>query len=294
MICRRGASIAGRDGPPVSGRTADTVRYVAVGRQRLRVAVRHGTGDGPPLVLCNGIGIALERWSPFLDALDPRLTVIRFDVPGVGASPPPLLPYRFPCLARLVVGMLATLGHRRFDVLGVSWGGALAQQLAFSNPTACRRVVLAATATGAIMVPASPRILLRIATPRRHRDAGYARAVAGEIYGGSMRGRPDLVDRFLPATNGPGHGRGYLYQLVSGLGWTSLLMLPRIRQPTLVLAGTDDPIIPLINARIMTTLLPDATLHVYDEGHLGLLTKAPELGDLVSRFLLDETHRGPR
>jgi len=68
----------------------------------------------------------------------------------------------------------------------------------------------------------------------------------------------------------------------------------RIRQPTLVLAGTDDPIIPLINARIMSRLLPDATLHVYDEGHLGLLTKAPELGDLVSRFLLDETHRGPR
>ena len=73
-------------------------------------------------------------------------------------------------------------------------------------------------------------------------------------------------------------------------GWTSLPLLPLIRQPTLVLAGTDDPIIPLINARIMSRLLPDATLHVYDEGHLGLLTKAPELGHLVSRFLLDETH----
>jgi len=288
MISRRGAAIAGRDEPPVSRPTVNAVRSVSVGRQRLRLAIRHGTGDGPPLLLCSGIGIALERWAPFLDALDPGLTVIRFDVPGMGGSPPPILPYRFPRLARLAVGMLAALGHHRFDVLGVSWGGALAQQLAFSNPTACRRVVLAATATGAIMVPASPRVLLRMATPRRHRDEGYARAVAGEIYGGSLRGRPDLIDRFLPTTNAPGHGRGYLYQLLGGLGWTSLLMLPLIRQPTLVLAGADDPIIPLINARIMSRLLPDATLHVYDEGHLGLLTKAPELARLVSRFLIDE------
>jgi len=181
--------------------------------------------------------------------------------------------------------MLAALGHRRFDVLGVSWGGALAQQLAFANPRICRRLVLVATATGMLMIPARPRVLLRMATPRRFRDADYARVVAGKIYGGSLRGRPDLVEQLVPAHDSPDSVRSYLYQLGAGVGWTSLPMLPLIRQPTLVLAGSDDPIIPLVNARIMTRLLPDARLHVYNEGHLGILTNARELARIVSDFL---------
>ena len=69
------------------------------------------------------------------------------------------------------------------------------------------------------------------------------------------------------------------------MGWSSLPALPFLRQPTLILAGSDDPIIPLVNARLMRCLLPDARLHVYDDGHLGLVTSADELGPLVSEFL---------
>jgi poly(3-hydroxyalkanoate) depolymerase len=277
--------------PGTPGPTIDTIRDLSVGGQRLRVAVRQGTGDGPPLLLCSGIGVALEGWAPFVDALDPALSVVRFDVPGVGGSPLGVLPYRFSGLARLAAGMLGQLGYRRFDVLGVSWGGALAQQLAFANPRTCRRAVLVATATGALMIPPNPLVLLKLATPRRHRDARHARVVAGEIYGGSLRAHPDLVERLLPAQPHQGSVRGYLYQLAASAGWTSLAMLPRIRQPTLVLAGTDDPIIPLLNARLMTCLLPNATLHVYDEGHLGILIKAGELADVVSGFLIAQEQR---
>jgi pimeloyl-ACP methyl ester carboxylesterase len=81
---------------------------------------------------------------------------------------------------------------------------------------------------------------------------------------------------------------GYFLQLLAGAGWSSLPALPLIRQPTLILAGNDDPIIPLVNARIMHAFLPNATLHVYDDGHLGLLTSADELGPLVSRFLTSQ------
>jgi pimeloyl-ACP methyl ester carboxylesterase len=76
-----------------------------------------------------------------------------------------------------------------------------------------------------------------------------------------------------------------VYQLLAGLGWTSLPFLPLIRQQTLILAGSDDPIIPLVNARIMRRLLPHADLLIYDDRHLGLLTRAPELGKAVSDFL---------
>ena len=61
--------------------------------------------------------------------------------------------------------------------------------------------------------------------------------------------------------------------------------LPFIRQPALILAGGDDPIIPLANARIMHRLLPDSRLHVFDDGHLGLVTSAGELAPHIAEFL---------
>ena len=65
---------------------------------------------------------------------------------------------------------------------------------------------------------------------------------------------------------------------------SSLSGLPWIRQETLILTGNDDPIIPMVNARIRKFLLSAASLHIYD-GHLGLVSKADELGLLVSSFL---------
>jgi poly(3-hydroxyalkanoate) depolymerase len=262
-----------------------TLRTVPVDGLRLRVAVRTGTDTGRiPLLLCNGIGATLEVLDPFVEALDPAIEVIRFDSPGVGGSPAPPLPYPFARLARLVGRMLDRLGYRRFDVLGVSWGGGLAQQLAFQNPRRCRRLILVSTSAGWMTVPARPRALLRMATPRRYWDANYARAIAGDIYGGKLRRQPDLVRQLLAADRPPS-GHGYLYQLAAGAGWTSLPFLPLIRQPTLILAGDDDPIIPLVNARVMARLLPAARLHVYPDGHLGLLTMKDELAKEVTQFI---------
>ena len=123
-------------------------------------------------------------------------------------------------------------------------------------------------------------------TPQRYRDAEYAVTVAAELYGGRMRERPDEVRRLMHDQSRVGSRRGYLLQLLAGAGWSSFPALPLIRQPTLILAGDDDPLIPLANARIMHRLLPRAELHVYPDGHLGLVTSADELGSIVSRFLL--------
>ena len=135
--------------------TTAEVRSVAVGGQPLRVAIRHGpNGPGhpprPPLLLINGIGASLELLEPFVAELDPAVEVIRFDPPGVGGSPPPPVPYRFTGLCRLIAGLLTELGHDRVDVLGVSWGGAVAQHFAAFQRARCRCLVLVATATGAL------------------------------------------------------------------------------------------------------------------------------------------------
>ncbi|MCZ2839833.1 poly(3-hydroxyalkanoate) depolymerase [Modestobacter sp. VKM Ac-2985] len=262
------------------------LRTLTVGGRTLRVAVRPGDGTLPPLLLLNGIGASLEVLQPFVDALDPRREVIRFDVPGVGGSPKPVLPYTMMTFAPVVAGLLTKLGHRAaVDVLGFSWGGGLAQQFAVQHRRRCRRLVLAATGTGSLMVPAHPRVLSKMLTPRRHRDPGYARAIAGEIYGGTMRQHPERAAEALHAQSRLGPRRGYYYQLAAGAGWTSLPLLRLIQQPTLVLAGDDDPIIPAVNPRLMARMIPGAELHLYRGGHLALVTEAPELAPVVDRFL---------
>jgi poly(3-hydroxyalkanoate) depolymerase len=260
--------------------------------QDIRVAVRPGAAPGPPLVLCNGIGASLDLLQPFVDQVDPRIEVVRFDVPGVGGSPTPKVPYNFAMLAWLVATLVDRLGYDRFDALGISWGGGLAQQLAFQYPRRCRRLVLVSTGTGMLMVPARFSVLSKMLTPRRYRDPTYAKAIAPVLYGGRMRSRPGEVGNVVYEQERLGPRVGYFLQLLAGVGWSSLPALPLIRQPTLILAGNDDPLIPPVNAHIMRALLPHATLHAYEDGHLGLLTSADELGPLVSRFLTSQ--RGDR
>ena len=122
-------------------------------------------------------------------------------------------------------------------------------------------------------------------TPRRHRDPDYARQVAGDLYGGTMRDEPERAARALHAQSRLGPRRGYYYQLAASSGWSSLPFLRLIRQPTLIVAGDDDPIIPAVNARIMARFIPDATLHLYRGGHLAMITEAPELAPVVEGFL---------
>jgi poly(3-hydroxyalkanoate) depolymerase len=271
------------------------VRSIVVAGRQLRVAVRHGRGTRVPLLLFNGIGASLDLLEPFVDALDPALDVIRFDVPGVGGSPLPAVPYRFGGLCRLTAAMLDMLGYdEAVDVLGISWGGGVAQHFAYSQRQRCRRLVLVATATGAIMVPARPGVLVQMVTPRRYLDPGYLQRVAPTIYGGSARTAPDRVRALMHDDSRVGSPRGYLYQLGAGAGWTSVPFLPLLRQPTLILAGDDDPLIPLANARLLRLLIPNSRLHIYNGGHLSLVTEASELAPVVDNFLAAADPRSPR
>jgi poly(3-hydroxyalkanoate) depolymerase len=251
--------------------------------QQIRVNVREGTGV--PLVLCNGIGASLEVLDPFVDQLNPDTPVVRFDVPGSGGSPNSPLPYGFPYLAVVLGRVLRKLGIvGQVDILGLSWGGALAQQFAFQNPRRCRRLILVSTGTGAIMVPGRPSVLAKMVTPRRFLDHEYAASIAGEIYGGTVRDDPSTVKRLFDRQLMAGSRVGYLHQLLAGAVWTSVFALPVVRQRTLILAGLDDPIIPVVNARIMGRLLPHATVHMHAGGHVDLITNAAELAPVIESF----------
>jgi poly(3-hydroxyalkanoate) depolymerase len=215
------------------------------------------------------------------------------DVPGVGGSPRPLLPYRPSRLARLAAGLVTALGYAQVDVAGVSWGGGIAQQFAHQYPKLCRRLVLAATAPGVTMVPASPSVLWKMATPRRYTDKDYMNRIAADIYGGAFRFDPSVIGRHADAMHGA-RNLGYLYQLLAMAGWTSLPWLWSLPQPTLVLMGSDDPLVPPINGRILAGLIPNAELRMIDDGHLFMVTRPAETAAIIESFLTDESRQvGP-
>ena len=259
-----------------------------IGSHRIAVSVEESTHTLTTLLLINGIGANLELFNPFINALNAvdgkERGTIRFDVPGVGASPPTLLPYRLEGLAKMVAELLDELDEDHVDVLGISWGGGLAQQFAHQFPERCRRLILVATSTGAISIPGSPRTIMKLMSPRRYFQPSYRASIAGELYGGHFRRDPTLIRHYSHLFRAPGF-RGYYGQLFAATGWTSIHWLHRLKQPTLILAGDDDPIIPLSNARLMARLIPKSTLHIVHDGHLFLLTEAESIAPVVHKFL---------
>lgn len=256
---------------------------IRLGSQALRVGRQPGVQGTVPLLVFNGIGGNIELLAPLAEAM-PGREVITFDVPGVGHSALPALPYRMRHIAGLAAALLDHYGHAQADVLGVSWGGAVAQQFARSFSARCRRLVLCATAPGAVMIPARPSVLLKMATPRRYMSSDYARAIAGQIYGGDFRDDPDLSTRLFKHLRWQSK-LGYYLQLAAGLGWTSIHWLHRLRQPTLIMAGRDDPLVPPANARLMHLLIPRSEVRTFDCGHMFLLTRSEASASAISEFL---------
>ena len=258
------------------------VDMIDVRGQALRVAIKDGDDSAPPLLMFNGIGANLELGFPFLAALNRR--AILFDVPGVGGSPMPALPYRPSTLARMSKQLLDILGHEVADVSGVSWGGGLAQQFARQYPRICRKLVLVSTSSGWTMVPGKPAVLSKMGSIKRYTDKGYMRSIAAEIYGGAFR-RDDTLINAHAAGMRPSSNAGYMLQLLAMTGWTSMPWLWRLKQPTLVISGTDDPLIPVANARLLAHLIPQARLHLVDDGHLFVVTEPKGTAATVEAFL---------
>ncbi len=234
--------------------------------------------------MCNGLGIGFEALHPLVDALDPDLEVIRFDVPGVGGSPSRVLPYGFPQLALMLQRLLVKLGYPgEVDVVGFSWGGALAQQFAVQHRRRCRRLVLVGTSTGVWSIPAKVSTVAKLASHPQFED--YVAAMTGPLNGPASGRRSADTNRLLTTSRVAFSGRGFAYQLAAVACWTSLPFLPLIRQPVLVMAGDRDVIVPVGNARILAAGIPNATLQIYPGGHMEPLIRAPEFGRRISGFL---------
>ncbi len=277
---------------PASVRHKPVVEFIDVDGVRLRVATQQGAGGGTPLLIFNGIGANFELVFPFMEAMDGTEMII-FDVPGIGRSQMSWWPRRFNGLARLTAKLLDRLGYPEVDVAGVSWGGALAQQFARSYPHRCRRLILAATSAGAFMIPGRPKVLAKMITPQRYISPAYMQRAAGTIYGGEARRNPALIVDHGSRIIAP-RFMGYLYQLAAGAGWTSIHWLHKLKQPTLIMAGSEDPLVPTANARIMSLLVPNNRLFIVPGGgHLFLLHSLNKVVPVIQQFLQSRDPQRP-
>jgi len=262
------------------------IETLRAGGRNLRVAVwtaepRPGRKPERPLLFFNGIGANIELMSPLADWFPDR-DLITFDMPGIGGSPSPRFPYRPWTMALRTARLLSKLGYDgKVDVMGVSWGGGMAQQFALQHPGRVGKLILAATAAGMLMVPGDPRVLAKMAHPRRYIDPDYMLANFKALYGDGS-GSTEHVSRLRPPTR-----LGYVYQLVAMAGWTSAPFLPFLKARTLVLMGQDDRIVPLINGRILAGLIPHARLETVPGGHLFLVSRPKASVALIKAFLAE-------
>ncbi len=255
----------------------------------MRVVVRgdlHDPSGPPPLLLLTGIGAHVEMWRPFA-ALTGDRPLIGLDVPGTGASERPLLPLWMTGFAALVSEALDELGVAVVDVLGYSWGGALAQQLAYDEPARVRRLVLCATMPGWGALPPRPVAAALLMTPVRYLHPTLLRLTLPHIAGGRTAREPAALraQQETRLAHKPDL-LGYAGQVFAVTGWTSLPWLHRLHQPTLVVAGEEDPTIPLANGRLLARRIPDARLIVVPGGgHLFLIDEPASVTAEILAFL---------
>lgn len=229
----------------------------------LRIALRT-RGSGHPVLLLNGLARPMESWRPFADTLPDRM-VITFDAPGVGSSSTPLLPLSMPMLADVAARVLDAVDVEMADVVGYSYGGAVAQQLAAGHPTRVNGLVLMSTSCGVGAVPGRGRDVVRsLVEPSR-----------------GMR---------WPRRN----PLGVLWQLAAISTWSSIPVLGHIDAPTLLICGEHDHVVPRGNSTLIAARIRNARLVTIPAGHdLQLPGSAAASGRMVREFLdpIMERHR---
>lgn len=246
-------------------------------------------GSGPALLLLEGLGYGLWMWSKQRPALARHFTLVMPDHRGNGQSDKPDEPYTIRLLAEDALAVLNELGMERAHVLGVSLGGMVALELAVYFPERVRGLVLASTTPGGPHADPMPRVTqeawlaARTLPPRE----GLRAAMALAFGSGYMETHPDEVEWILTERlRAPQPDHAWLRQLQAAWQFDVFDALGGIEHPALVIAGSEDRVVPTSNAHVLAGRIPNARLVVFEgAGHLVFWERAEEFNAEVIRFL---------
>ena len=187
--------------------------------------------------------------------------------------------------AAMLHQVLQELNIGQSDVMGISWGGALAQQLAHDHPQVVRKLVLAITSAGGIgSWWGTPLALSEIMFPFRYVNKAYGDFIGPFMYGGEALLQPSLFKEYAKNAIRPSY-EGYSAQVKALCSWTSLPWLGQLTQPTQIIGGSLDTLIPIANQMLLASMVPNARIKIYHAGHLLMYSRKSEVGALVTDFL---------
>jgi pimeloyl-ACP methyl ester carboxylesterase len=252
------------------------------------------SGEGPALLLIGGMGFGRWSWFRQEPALSRRFRVITFDIRSIGRLDPEGGAYSVPNLASHAAALLDHLGIEKAHVLGTSLGGFMAQELALRRPGLVDRLVLVSTSYGGSdHEPMSLDTLGKMLGwgAVRREDAvrqGLAVAVAEDypetraeefeqMVGWRIADAPPLSE--------------YVKQMVAGTRFDASSAVEEIENPTLLIHGADDRVVPVSNAESLVRKLPEAELRVFEgAGHLVFVERADEVNAEILAFLAPEPY----
>lgn len=247
-------------------------------------------GNGPPLVLVEGLGVATWLWERQLPDFADHFTTLAWDLRGSGKSEAPPGPYSIAQMAEDMAALMDAHGIERAHVLGASMGGFIAQEFALRWPHRVNRLVLVATsAGGAAHVPMTAETFARFMD-----NAGEPREVVRKklalayteayLQGERLEHLIDLRMR------DPQQAHAFQAQAAAGAVFDRAADVGRIGAPTLVLAGDADLVVPVENARRLAAAIPNARLMIWEGlGHQFFVEAADEFNAHVIMFLQEET-----
>jgi 3-oxoadipate enol-lactonase len=241
-------------------------------------------GDGPPLLLIQGLGYARWSWDPIVPALAGRYRVIAFDNRGIGESDKPAGPYTARAMADDALQVLDEAGVGGAHVLGASLGGMIAQELVAARPGRVQKLVLCCTHPGVLIGFPMPAVTVRLFEESGALDPAEAlhRFVVNAL---GEDPSPEVVDGLYQGRLAhPLDPAGWHAQAAAGMTFAGVD--EAIVAPTLIVTGTADNVVDPRNADLLAERIPRARVERFDGlGHL-FWWEAPErFVRIVAEFL---------
>ena len=241
-----------------------------------------GRDGGPTLMLSNSLGCTMQMWEPQMAALKQLFRVIRYDRRGHGKSGVPPGPYSMERFGRDVLSILDDLNIEKVHWCGLSMGGMVGQWLGANAPERFGKLILANTTSH---YPDPTNWLNRIKAIKEGGIASIADTVISGWLTADFREREPEVAVRMKAMLIASPVEGYLAccEALSTLDQRALL--PKIKSPTLVIAGRQDMSTPIASAELIRSQIPGASLTILDAAHISNVEQPHAFTEAVVGFL---------
>lgn len=249
--------------------------------------------DAQPIVLIHGTGASLHTWQAWADALKGTRRVIRMDLPGFGLTGPNASgDYSDAAYVRFLLALLDRLGIQQCVLAGNSLGGEIAWQVAAAAPQRVAKLVLVDAAGYAFTSDSVPLGFRLARTPVLNKlmEFTLTRAlVAGSVrnvYGNPEKVTPELIDRYMALTLREGNRRALVQRFAQLDNGAAAPKIKSLRQPTLIIWGGRDRLIPLRYAEQFNSDIIHSQLQIFKQlGHVPQEEDGPATVAVLQRFL---------